>query len=120
MTEVPSIETSVLIYYANYWNGLFMIRTFAIKELGRSSFIILRKSILTCCKAELAFLFFFFFFLSGFVAPLYYFHPLHRHLEISKVIAAESSPLHIAGNGTRSRKFGFSIVIWLSTKLRAL
>ena len=27
--------------------------------------------------------------------PLYHFHPLHRHVDISRVITAESSPLHI-------------------------
>ena len=30
--------------------------------------------------------------------PFYHFHPLHRHLDISWVIAAESSPLRIAGS----------------------
>ena len=34
--------------------------------------------------------------------PLYNFHPLHRHLDISLVIAAESSPLHIASSWTRT------------------
>ena len=57
----------------------------------------------------------FFFFLSGFffhehsritglqgkgegisLTPHYHFHPLHRHLEISRSITAESSPLHIS------------------------
>ena len=28
--------------------------------------------------------------------PLYHFLPLHKHLDISQVITAESSPLHIA------------------------
>ena len=31
------------------------------------------------------------------LTPLYHFHPLHRHLEISRGITAESSPLHTAG-----------------------
>ena len=30
------------------------------------------------------------------LTPLYRFHPLHRHLDISRAIAVESSPLHIA------------------------
>ena len=30
------------------------------------------------------------------LTPHYYFHPLHRHLDISRAITAESSPLHIA------------------------
>ena len=63
-------------------------------------------------------IFFFFFFLSGFsftkihesqdcrgradisLTPFYHFHPLHRHLGISREIAAESSPLHIASRWT--------------------
>ena len=70
----------------------------------------------------LSFFFFFFFFFSIWVlfhehsqftgeqgkgegiylTPLYHFHPLHRHLDISRAIAAESSPLHIAGSRTRT------------------
>ena len=30
-----------------------------------------------------------------YLTPLYHFHPLHRHLDISREITAESSPLHI-------------------------
>ena len=30
----------------------------------------------------------------------YHFHPLHRHLDISRAITAESSPLHIASSRT--------------------
>ena len=33
--------------------------------------------------------------------PHYHFHPLHRHLDISWAITAESSPLHIANSRTR-------------------
>ena len=34
------------------------------------------------------------------LSPLYHFHPLHRHLDISRAITAESSPLHIASSWT--------------------
>ena len=37
-----------------------------------------------------------------FLTPLYHFHPLHRHLDISPAITAESSPLLIAGSRTRT------------------
>ena len=37
----------------------------------------------------------------------YHFHPLHRHLDISRTITAESSPLHIACSWTRTRNFWF-------------
>ena len=37
-----------------------------------------------------------------YLTPLYHFHPLHRHLDISRVITAESSPLHIAGSRNRT------------------
>ena len=34
--------------------------------------------------------------------PFYHFHQLHEHLDISWVINAESSPLHIATDRTRT------------------
>ena len=92
-----------------------------MKVLRRSSLIILRKSVLTCRKAELAFFFLlrFFFFTNIMIhraagegesislTPLYHFHPLYRHLDISQVIAAESSPLRIAGSRTQTRNLWF-------------
>ena len=69
---------------------------------------------------------FFFFFLYGFslmniydsqdsrgkgeavsLTPLYHLHPLHRHLDISHVITAESLPLHIDSNQTQTRNLWF-------------
>ena len=37
----------------------------------------------------------------------YHFHPLHRHLDISRAIAAESSPLGIASSRTRAGNLWF-------------
>ena len=34
--------------------------------------------------------------------PLYHPHSLHRHLGISRVLTAESTPLHIASSWTRT------------------
>ena len=34
--------------------------------------------------------------------PHYHFNALHRHLDSSRAITAESSPLHIASSGTRT------------------
>ena len=34
--------------------------------------------------------------------PLYRFHPLHRHFDISRTITAESSPLHFCSSRTRA------------------
>ena len=67
-----------------------------------------------------------FFFLSGFLfhehsritglqgkgegiplAPHYHFHPLHGHLDISRGITAESSPLRIASSRTRTGNVWF-------------
>ena len=42
-----------------------------------------------------------------YLTPLYHFHPLHRHLDISRAITAESSPLHIAGSRTRTGNIWF-------------
>ena len=36
------------------------------------------------------------------LTPLYHFHPLHRHLNISRVTTAERSPLHIACDPTKT------------------
>ena len=41
------------------------------------------------------------------LAPHYYFHPIHRYLDISQMIAAESSPLLIASSWTRTRNLWF-------------
>ena len=38
---------------------------------------------------------------EGISLPPHYFHTLHRHLHISRVITAERSPLHIASSSTR-------------------
>ena len=36
------------------------------------------------------------------LTPLYHLHPLHRHLDISRAITAESSPPHIASSRART------------------
>ena len=41
------------------------------------------------------------------LTPHYHFHPLHRHLDISRVITAESSPLHIASSRTQTGNLWF-------------
>ena len=47
------------------------------------------------------------------LTPFYHFHPLHRHLDISRVITAENSPLHTVEPLVSERKS-------LTTKLRSL
>ena len=42
------------------------------------------------------------------LTPLYHFHPLRRHLDISRAITAEGSPLHIASSWTWIRILWFS------------
>ena len=49
------------------------------------------------------------------LSPHYHFHPLHRHLDISGVITAENSPLHIGSSRNRTVSERKS----LTTKLRA-
>ena len=39
------------------------------------------------------------------LTPLYHFHPFHRHLDISRAITAQSSPLHIGSSRTRFLRF---------------
>ena len=50
------------------------------------------------------------------LTPHYHFHPLHRHLDISRAITAESSPLHIASSRTRTGNLWFSERKPLTTK----
>ena len=42
-----------------------------------------------------------------YLISLYYFHPLHRHLDISRAITAESSTLHIASSRTQTGNLWF-------------
>ena len=41
------------------------------------------------------------------ITPHHHFHPLHRHLDNSRVITAESPPLHIATSRTRTGNLWF-------------
>ena len=56
------------------------------------------------------------------LTPHYHLHPLHRHLDISRAIPAESSPLHIGSSRTRAGNLWFPSVscLPLSTNLRVL
>ena len=124
------IETSPLICSANQWNGFYLIGTSVMKELRRSSPIILRNSVLTSCNAQFTFPVFCFFSVwvliyelsrftgrqrkgvAVFLCLFYRFHSLYRHLEISRVIAAESSSLLIAGSRDRTGNFWFPNTSW--------
>ena len=55
-----------------------------------------------------------------YLTPHYHFHPLHRHLDISRAITAESSPLHIACSPDSNREPLVSERKSLSTELRTL
>ena len=54
------------------------------------------------------------------LTPHYYFHPLHRHLHISRTITAGSSSQHIGSSRTRTGKLWFSERKLLTTKLRSI
>ena len=41
------------------------------------------------------------------LTPLYHFHPLHRHVDTSWTITAESSPLHIANTPSQTGDIWF-------------
>ena len=116
------IHCLLLFFSRNQWTGFYITGTSVRKRLRRSLPIVLHKSVLTCFKAEFAF---FVFFLSEFsftniqdsqgsrgrggsLYPFYHFHLFHRHLDISWVIAAESSPLRIAGSRIRTENLWFS------------
>ena len=116
------------------YNIYFFLLLNLIKE---GSFYFIKKIYLFHKKNKVHFLNSFvskkFFFLSGFpfttihesndcrgrgmASPHYHFHPLHRHLDISQVITAGSSPLHIAA-GPKLGTFGFCTKL-VTTKLCA-
>ena len=52
------------------------------------------------------------------LTPHYHFHSLHRHIDISRAITAESSPLQIASSQTRTGNLWFSERKSLTTRLR--
>ena len=91
-----------------------MVRISVMKELRRSSLIVLRKSVCTCPLL----------FLTGFsftnmmihrtagkgwvsLYPFYHFYLLQKHLDISQVVAAERTLLRIAGSRTRTGNLWF-------------
>ena len=55
-----------------------------------------------------------------YLIPLCHFHPPHRHLDISRAITVESSPLYTACGRTRTGNILFSERKSLTTMLRAL
>ena len=51
------------------------------------------------------------------LTPHYHFHPLHRHLDISRAITAESSPLHIGSSRARTSNRG-NVLNWFKAALQ--
>ena len=41
------------------------------------------------------------------VIPHHHFHPLHRHLDISRAVTVENTPLHIGSSRTRNGNLWF-------------
>ena len=127
MTEfLCRIETSPMICSANEWTGFCIIGTSVMQVSRRASSTFTESLFLHVVKHDLLFLFQFFFYLAFFheysrftgqqakgetiyLHPFYHFHPLHRHLDISWVIAAESSPLRIAGSRNRTWNLWYTL-----------
>ena len=119
MTEVFVVQKPV------HWFAE-QIGTSVMKDSRHSSFTYTEGLFLHVVKHNLLFLFLFysiwFFFheysrftgqqVKGeaiFLYPFYHLHPLHRHLDISWVIAIESSPLCIAGSRNRTRNLWYTL-----------
>ena len=114
------IETSPLICSANQWTGFCMIGTSVMKDSRRFSSTYIEGLFLHVVKHNFLFfvlvffsIWFFFHEYSRFAGhqvngkaifwyPFYHFHPLYRHLDISRVIAGEISPLRITGSRNRT------------------
>ena len=112
------------------WRNCPFTENFITKKLGEKAFILQGKILWNPFKILWNPLIFgknFFFFFSTWVffhehsritglqgkgegislTPHYHFHPLHRRLDISRAIAAESSPLRIASSRTRAGDLWF-------------
>ena len=114
------IETTPLICSTNQWTGFCTIGTSVMEDSRRSLCTYTESLFLHVVKHNLFFLFLFSIWLffheysrftgqqvKGEAISLYSFYqflPLHRHLDIIWIIAAESSPLRIAGS--RNRRSG--------------
>ena len=90
-SPVNLLHISRILFYKSTSGGLFLHRIIIITNLN--------------------FFFYMGFWLQGkgeaiLLSPHYHFHPLQRHLDISRVITAESSPQHIAGSGLEQETFG--------------
>ena len=108
-----------LICSANQWTGFCITGTSVMKDSRGCSSVSTESLLLHAVRHNLLFLFCFFYFYLAFfydysrftgqqvegetisLYPFYHFRLLHRHLDISWVIAAESSPLRIAGSLNR-------------------
>ena len=126
MTEVHVIETSPLICSANQWTGFCIIGTFVIKDSRRSSSTYTESLFLHVVRHNLIFVLFFCFFYLAFLSriftihrtageweaislyPFYHLHQLYRHLDISRVMTAESSLLRIAGSRYQIRNLCYT------------
>ena len=93
MTEVLGVQKP-LICAENQWAVFYMTGTSAMKVLRCSSPIILRKSILTCCKVELFSVFFY----------LGFFHEYSRW-EGGRYFFISFLPLSLASQACRHRSF---------------
>ena len=114
------IETSPLICSENQWTGFCIIGTSFMKDSRRASSTYTKSLFLHVVKNIFCFCFCFFSSIwlvfheysritgqqvkgeAISLNPFYQFHLLHRHLNISWVIAAESSALRIAGSRNRT------------------
>ena len=124
--NISRIETSPLICSANQWTGFCIIGTSVMKDSRRSSSTYTESLFLHVVKHNLLF---FVFFLSGFSFTNIYdsqdsrwrggyllisFLPLPpgpQTLDISWVIAAENSPLPIAGSRSQTRNLCYTLFI---------
>ena len=124
------IETSPLICSANQWTGFCIIGTSVMEDSRCSSHSHTPRVCSYVLQSIICFFCVSFFFYLAFLSqtfslyplypyipyilhislyPFYHFHPLHRLSDISWVIAAESSPLHIAGSRNRTRNLWYTL-----------
>ena len=112
------MKTNPLICYANQWTGFCLIGISIMKDSRRSSSTYTESLFLHVVKHNLLLFFSIWHFFHEYTRftgggylfiPFLSLPPLHRHLNISWVIAAESSSLSIAGSRNRTWNLWYTL-----------
>ena len=110
-----ALSTSLINSSNIFQKNSVYLKTFYLTQLSTIGFYILKKSLTSYFFFSIWFFFHELSRITGLqwkgegisLTPHYHFHPLHRHLDISRTITAGSSPLHIASSRNQTGNLWF-------------